>query len=212
MGAGLPGPQPAVLPCRPRAAPLWACGSVGGVRRGRFALRAPYLGWGPLWAPRFPRTRAETGRPGGAAPAGRWGTRGTGAWRWEPRLSPPEQLGLQAPLRGILHQKDGGEGRGCCRRVLAFPGPCLSCLQIWSHIRYVRTTVFLGRRNIYMPKSGRQVRVFRGKKPRKCRRFLLRSLLTVYLLAFLHLQNIFILEKSCGLILLRILSLNVAKV
>lgn len=125
---------------------------------------------------------------------------------------PPEQLGLQAPLRGILHQKDGGEGRGCCRRVLAFPGPCLSCLQIWSHIRYVRTTVFLGRRNIYMPKSGRQVRVFRGKKPRKCRRFLLRSSLTVYLLAFLHLQNIFILEKSCGLILLRILSLNVAKV
>lgn len=185
--------------CRGRpAGPLCAAGVAPGVGAAVGSPLSPDAGrnWG--LRRRCPSRQVGRSRYGGLA---------VGA-----ALSPPEQLRLQAPLRGILHQKDGGEGRGCCRRVLAFPGPCLSCLQIWSHICYVRTTIFLGRRNNYMPKSGRQVRVFWGKKPRKCRRFLLRSLLTVYLLAFLHLQNIFILDKSCGLILLRIISLNVAKV
>ena len=112
MGAGLPGPQPArrsplglrgVRVCRGHpAGPLCAAGASPGVGVG-----------GRCGLPAFPGRAQKLGAPAALPqPAGgALEVRGLGGGSRV--CPPPEQLGLQAPLRGILHQKDwGGRGGG----------------------------------------------------------------------------------------------------
>lgn len=115
-------------------------------------------------------------------------------------FAPPGAVGVADPaLRGFLQMGLRGRGpRTGLARVALFlrAGLALGLLRqnhgfgfvLFFFLTYLYATIWSAGASVF---GG-------GGKPRKCRHFVLRSSLTVYILAFfffLHLQNIFILEK-----------------